>query len=101
MSHNADVNAEDSDKATALHAAAREGHADVCLELLEQGAAIEAQDGGNWTPLLWACYRGHVAAADCLISRGANINARGLYQGKEDLTDLVAGSIIILLIKFK
>jgi ankyrin repeat protein len=48
----------------------------------ENGAKIEAQDSGQWTPLLWACYRGHIAVADCLISRGANINARGMYQGK-------------------
>ena len=34
LSHGADIHAEDNDKATALHAAAREGHADVCLELL-------------------------------------------------------------------
>jgi ankyrin repeat protein len=34
LSHGADLHAEDNDKATALHAAAKEGHADVCLELL-------------------------------------------------------------------
>ncbi len=34
LSHGADIHAEDNDKGTALHAAAREGHADVCLELL-------------------------------------------------------------------
>ena len=34
LSHGADIDAEDNDKATALHAAAREGHADICLELL-------------------------------------------------------------------
>ena len=49
----------------------------------ENGAKIEALDSGQWTPLLWACYSGHVAVADCLISRAANINARGMYQGKE------------------
>jgi ankyrin repeat protein len=32
--------------------------------------------------MLWACYKGHAAAANCLVSRGANINAKGLYQGK-------------------
>jgi ankyrin repeat protein len=32
----ADLNAEDNEKATALHWAAREGRADVCLELIEQ-----------------------------------------------------------------
>ena len=36
LSHGADIHAEDNDKATALHSAAREGHADVCLELLVQ-----------------------------------------------------------------
>jgi ankyrin repeat protein len=34
LSHGADLHAEDSDKATALHAAAKEGFAHVCIELL-------------------------------------------------------------------
>ena len=36
---------------------ARNGHLDVARELLEAGAAKEAQDIGLWTPLVWAAYK--------------------------------------------
>ena len=57
LAHNADVAAEDEDKCTALHLAARNGHLGVARELIEAGAAKEAQDVGLWTPLVWAAYK--------------------------------------------
>ena len=49
----ANFNTEDNDGATPLHHAAKNGHSDVCLELIEAGAATEATDSGDWTPLIW------------------------------------------------
>ena len=57
LAHNADVAAEDEDKCTALHLAARNGHLGVARELIDAGAAKEAQDVGLWTPLVWAAYK--------------------------------------------
>lgn len=42
--HEADVNAEDADNWTALLCAAKEGHLDICLQLIEHGSEIEHRD---------------------------------------------------------
>ena len=57
LAHGADVSAEDEDRCTALHLAARNGHLGVARALIEAGAAKEAQDVGLWTPLVWAAYK--------------------------------------------
>lgn len=44
LAHGADPNAEDADNWTALLCAAKEGHTDICLQLLEQNANIEHRD---------------------------------------------------------
>ena len=44
LSHEADPNAEDSDNWTALLCAAKEGHLDICIQLLENNASIEHRD---------------------------------------------------------
>lgn len=44
LAHGADPNAEDSDNWTALLCAAKEGHTDICLQLLEHNADIEHHD---------------------------------------------------------
>ena len=41
-----------------LHHAAREGLLPMVRLLLARGAAVDAGDGGLWTPLLWAAYTG-------------------------------------------
>jgi ankyrin repeat protein len=43
VNRSVDIHAEDNDKATALHAAAKEGHADVCLELLVKLKLVSTQ----------------------------------------------------------
>ncbi len=81
LSYSADATAEDDDKCTALHHAARVGHQDVACELADNGgAAVDAADVGQWTPLVWACYKGHARVARELLSRGADVNARGSHQ---------------------
>ncbi|CAD6208425.1 GSCOCG00003437001-RA-CDS, partial [Cotesia congregata] len=74
------VNAEDADNWTALLCAAKEGHTEVCLELLEHGADLEHRDLGGWTALMWASYKGHLATVTLFLSRGADVNAHGNYH---------------------
>lgn len=57
LSLGADASAEDHDSWTAMHFAARNGHAGPLRALIEHGAPMEHRDMGGWTPLLWASYR--------------------------------------------
>ena len=59
--------------------AARKGRVDEIGKLLDAGADIEARGGFfslGQTPLASAVYYGHKGAAECLIRRGANVEAR-------------------------
>ena len=44
-------------------------------------------DMGAWTPLIWACYRGHPQVVETLIRHGADVNSRGMHH--------VSGSILL------
>lgn len=62
---------------TAIHAAAYEGDTSKLIELLKnEPEIIEAQNDKGDTPLLLSVYRGHLEAAEFLISQGADINAQ-------------------------
>ena len=37
-------------------------------------------DVGGWTPLIWACYKGHSKVVETLIRHGADVNSRGLHH---------------------
>jgi uncharacterized protein len=53
--------------------AARQGHADALRALLESGADVNQQSGGDrTTPLLMATINGHFDLAKLLLERGAN-----------------------------
>ena len=78
--HGASLLIKDDDGATALHHAAMNGYSDICQELLEAKAPLETADSGGWTALIWAAYRGHSGTVDCLVSHGANVDAKGQYQ---------------------
>jgi len=72
-----------------LHAAAQQGHADVCRTLLDFGSAVDALCGGHvvdggrafGTPLYIAAQKGHVAVVDLLLARGADPLVRGQPHG--------------------
>ena len=79
----ADVNAEDFGGWTPLHYwAAGDGSREVGRVLLDSGASVKAKTGGNkqWTPLQMAAATGRVEAAEDLIARGADVDARNGYQ---------------------
>ena len=75
--------------ATLLHIAARKGRLRCLKELLEmRGAALNAVDHNNFTPLAGAAWAGNVAAVEYLVSRGA---ARGI-AGVPPMTSLCGGT---------
>jgi len=60
---------------TALHEAAREGHADVVRWLAAAGADLEARTRGGRTPLAEAVVYGRLDAARALLEAGADAAA--------------------------
>lgn len=59
-----------------VHAAAFNGHDQVLVRLLDfEKGAINIQDGGGATPLMWGCIGGHHNTVELLLDRGADINA--------------------------
>ena len=59
---------------TALHHAAREGHKDAVVALLEGGAAINQANADKFTPLVMAIVNGRLDLANDLLERGADPN---------------------------
>ncbi|CAK0754809.1 hypothetical protein CVIRNUC_002326 [Coccomyxa viridis] len=58
---------------TPLHYAARAGHRDAVIMLLNAGADVNmATRAGRATPLHRAAYMGHTVVADVLLERGAD-----------------------------
>ena len=53
---------------SALHCAAAAGHAAVCARLLERGARPGATSRRGASPLMLACYGGHVETVECLLA---------------------------------
>ena len=47
-------------------------HDDIVLELLRNGAEVDAYDQRGWTPLMISVYHNHVKIVKILIDNGAN-----------------------------
>jgi ankyrin repeat protein len=56
--------------------AADAGDEEAVARLLDAGAPVDAIVNGryNWTPLMHAAWRGHLAVVRLLLTRGANVN---------------------------
>ncbi|XP_046983905.1 ankyrin repeat domain-containing protein 65-like [Schistocerca americana] len=67
--------------------AAEQGAAEQLRELLAAGADVGARGecGGGYTVLHWAAESGHVAAASCLVSAGAEVDARTRLEQRTPL----------------
>jgi uncharacterized protein len=67
---------------TALIVAAREGHYEICVDLIQAGANVDASNKIGLTALMEACRYGHRPIAQLLIYSEADL----------DLADTVCGS---------
>lgn len=79
-----------------LIAAAERGDTTAVLQLLADGAAIDAQDARGRTPVMAATHGNHAKTVQALIRAGADINIRDnrldnpfLYAGAEGLLDIL------------
>ena len=71
----------DEQKLTALHRAVSQTPADeLAIEILlrcgADRAAINIQDGGLWTPLHHAAYKGHERVVQMILDKDAEVNAK-------------------------
>jgi ankyrin repeat protein len=64
----------DRSQVTLFSWAAQYGYVAVVQLLIEEGADVNAKDGGERTALHWAAKNGHEAVARLLIEKGANVN---------------------------
>jgi ankyrin repeat protein len=64
---------------TPLLFAARDGHFDATLALIDRGANLNAADPNRMTPLLMATTNNQIAVAQLLVDRGADVHAADWY----------------------
>jgi ankyrin repeat protein len=62
-----------------LHVAARYGHVDVIVALVELGADKDAKSVDGVTPLHYAANQGHVEAITVLVQMGVDKDAKDVY----------------------
>ena len=79
LSNRAKVDEKDYSGLTPLHIAAKRQNEEVALELISQGADINAVDNRGETPLFKVAESssGSAEIASLLLDHGANISARG------------------------
>ena len=73
---------------TALTYAAKEGHSDCIIILINSGADVNNKNG--YTALMWAAIKGHSACIRILIEVGADVNARAMSSNNALLYALVS-----------
>ena len=73
---------------TAMHYAARQGHADVVEVLIDAGAAVNPREANEITPLLMAISNNKTVAARYLLAHGGDVNAQDWY-GRSPLWEAV------------
>jgi uncharacterized protein len=71
-----DVNATDSNGATALMRAAQNGWFVICMLLLHAGAVIYTRDNDGWSALLYAAANGHLHIVELLCDKRINKTGR-------------------------
>jgi len=76
LKHGADLTAVNHKGYSILHAASEFGYYEVAKESLRAGADIEAA-AYDFTPLHWACFKGHLRLAVLLCENGASTSTYG------------------------
>ena len=70
---------------TALILASCGGDAELVLALLERGADVDAQSEAQWSAVMAASYRGHIAALTHLLDKGPDLHAGNDVAGRTAL----------------
>jgi ankyrin repeat protein len=78
--HPEHVSARGRREATPMHVAALNGHSDILLLLIEQGADVNGRDSSQDTPLHQASAKGSLEAGRWLLNRGADIDAQNVAK---------------------
>ncbi|AYG68062.1 MULTISPECIES: ankyrin repeat domain-containing protein [unclassified Rhizobium] len=76
-----DPNGKDMGGDTNFALAVRDKKADVVKQMLACGAKLDMKTTEGWYPLHTAAYYGPADMIDFLVSKGADVNARGDYDG--------------------
>ncbi|CAJ1068690.1 histone-lysine N-methyltransferase EHMT1-like [Xyrichtys novacula] len=69
---------EDYNKCTPLHAAAAEGHQEICHILVQAGANLDMFDEEQRTPLMAACENNHLDTVKYLLRAGASVSHKDI-----------------------
>ena len=98
----ADVNAQNKDGSSALHAAAAGGHIAIAEELIAREANVNIQNKAGHTPLMLASSGGDLALVQFLIAQGADPHLEALggetalgiaeKAGHQDLVEFLAST---------
>src|ERR1035437_9103176 len=83
------INAKDTNGATALIKAASRGYADMTRLLLDKGAEINVKADYGWTALIGAAGGGYADMTRLLLDKGADINAKA----DEGITALMIAAV--------
>lgn len=76
-SDNSLVCVRDAKNLTPMHVAASRGQHKVLQLLLDFGADVQGpSDKDQWTPVVFASYRGHLAAVEVLVDNGAGLTEK-------------------------
>ncbi|NLS18042.1 ankyrin repeat domain-containing protein [Rhizobium sp. P40RR-XXII] len=76
-----DPNGQDAGGDTNFALAIRDKKGDVVKKMLACGAKLDMKTTEGWYPLHTAAYYGPATMIDLLVSKGADVNARGNYDG--------------------
>ncbi len=87
LAKKADVNAAQSDGATALHWAVRYDDGEMVDTLIRAGANVKAANREGATPMYLACINGNARTIENLIKAGADPNATFLLHGETPLME--------------
>lgn len=69
---------EGQNKCTPLHAAAAEGHQEICHMLVQAGANLDMFDEEQRTPLMAACENNHLDTVEYLLRAGASVSHKDI-----------------------